>query len=69
MLTYSKHKLDKYKEHAEDTLGTYLQNADYSECIYKASLPIGVNNRGKEKKESGSYSCCGLGLAVKNRNL
>ena len=53
MLTYSRHKLDRYKGHTEHNLGTYLQNADHSQCIYKASLPIRVNDRGKEKEESG----------------
>ena len=44
--------LDKYKEHAEHILGTYLQYVDHSQkCIRRATLSIGVNDGGKEKKK------------------
>ena len=50
MLSNAKHMLDKYTEHAEHILCTYLQYADYGQCIRRATLPIGVNDGGKEKK-------------------
>ena len=43
--------MPKYREHAEHILGTYLQYADHSQCIRTATLPIGVNDGGKEKKK------------------
>ena len=43
--------LDKYTEHAEHILCTYLHYADYSQCIIRATLPIGVNDGGKEEKK------------------
>ena len=42
--------MPKYREHAEHILGTYLQYAIQSQCIRAATLPIGVNDGGKEKK-------------------
>ena len=44
--------MPKYREHAEHILGAYLQYADHSQsqCIYTATLPIGVNDGGKEKQ-------------------
>ena len=42
--------MPKYREHAEHILGTYLQYADHSQCTQTATLPIGVNDGGKEKK-------------------
>ena len=42
--------MPKYREYAEHILGTYLQYADHSQCIRTATLPIGVNDGGKEKK-------------------
>ena len=45
------HMLDKYTEHAEHILCTYLQYADYGQCIRRATLPIGVNDGGKEEKK------------------
>ena len=50
MLSNAKYMLDKYTDHAEHILCTYLQNADYGQCICKATLPIRVNDGGKEKK-------------------
>ena len=50
MLSNAKYMLDKYTEHAEHILCTYLQYADYGQCICRARLPIGVNDGGKEKK-------------------
>ena len=43
--------LDKYSEHAEHILCTYLQYVGHSQCIRTATLPIGVNDGGKEKKK------------------
>ena len=43
MLSNAKYMLDKYTEHAEHILCTYLQYADYGQCIRRATLPIGVN--------------------------
>ena len=51
MLSNAKHMLDKYTEHAEHILCTYLQYADYGQCIGRATLPIGVNDGGKEEKK------------------
>ena len=53
MLSNVEHMLDKYTEHAEHILCTYLQYADYGQCICRATLPIGVNDGGK-KKNGGS---------------
>ena len=35
----------------EHILCTYLQYADYGQCIHRATLPIGLNDIGKEKKK------------------
>ena len=43
--------MQKYREHTEHIFGTYLQYADHSQCIRTATLPIGVNDGGKEKKK------------------
>ena len=43
--------LDKYTEHAEHILCSYLQYADYGQCIRRATLSIGVKDGGKEKKK------------------
>ena len=51
MLSNAKHMLNKYKEHAEHTLCTYVQYADYGQCISRATLSNGVNDGGKEKKK------------------
>ena len=54
MQSNAKHMLDNYTEHAEHILCTYLQyHADYSygQCIRRATLPIGVNDRGKEEEK------------------
>ena len=50
MLSDAKHA-EKYKEHAELNLCTYLQYADHSLCIDRAILPIKVNDVGKEGKK------------------
>ena len=50
MLSNAKHNQDKYTKHAKHILCTYLQYADYGQCIRRAALPIGVNDGGKEKK-------------------
>ena len=42
--------MPKYREHAEHILGIYLQYANHSQCIRTATLSIGVNDGGKEKK-------------------
>ena len=47
----AKYMLDKYTEHAEHILCTYLQYADYGQCICRATLPIGVKDGGKEEKK------------------
>ena len=49
MLSNAKHILDRYIEHAEHILCTYLQYADYGQWIRRPTLPIGVNDGGKEK--------------------
>ena len=51
MLSNAKHMLNKYTEHAEHILCTYLQYADYGQCIRRATLSMGVNNGGKETKK------------------
>ena len=51
MLSNAKHMVDKYTEHAEHILGTYLKYADYGQCKRRATLPIGVNDGGKEEKK------------------
>ena len=51
MLSNTKHMLDKYTKHAEQILCTYLQYADYGQCIGRAALLIGVNDGGNEKKK------------------
>ena len=43
----------------------YSKYADDSQCTQRATLPIGVNDGGKEKKGS-SKSYRGLGQAAKN---
>ena len=48
--------LDKYIKHAEHILFTYSQYADYGQCICRATLPIGVNDGGKEKKKRNGGS-------------
>ena len=50
MLSNAKHMLNKYTEHAEHILCTYLQYADHIQFTGRATLPIGVNDGGKEKK-------------------
>ena len=47
ILGYAKRMLDRYTEHAEHIICTYLQYADYGQCICRAILPIGVNDGGK----------------------
>ena len=47
------HMRDKNTENVEHILCTYLQYADYGQCIRRATLPIGVNDGGKEKKRNG----------------
>ena len=48
MLSYARQILDKTCwTHSL----TYLQYADYGQCISRAILPIGVNDGGKEKKK------------------
>ena len=42
--------MPKYREHAEHILGTYLQYADHSQWMNRPTLPMGVNDGGKEKK-------------------
>ena len=51
MLSNAKHMLEKFTEHAEHILCTYLQYADHIQCTGRASLPIGVNDGGKEEEE------------------
>ena len=51
MLNNANHMLEKCTEHAEHILCTSLQCADYGQCICKATLPIEVNDGGKEKKK------------------
>ena len=51
MLSNAKHMLDKYKEHAEHILCTYLQYADYGHCIRRATMPIRVNDGGKKRRK------------------
>ena len=51
MLSNAKYMLDKYTEHAEHILCTYLQYADYGQCICRATLPIWVKDGGKEEKK------------------
>ena len=51
MLSNAKHMQDKYTKHAEHILCTYLQYADYGQCICRATLPIGVKDGGKEEKK------------------
>ena len=43
--------LEKYTEHTEHIFCAYLQYADYGQCIRRATLHIGVNDGGKEKKK------------------
>ena len=54
----STYMLDKYTEHAEHILCTYLQYADYGQCIRRATLPIGVYDGGKEKKKRNGGAYC-----------
>ena len=58
MLSNAKYMLDKYTEHAEHILCTYLQYADYGQCIRRATLPIGVYDGGKEKKKRNGGAYC-----------
>ena len=51
MLSNAKYMLDKYTEHAEHILCTYLQYAKYDQCIPRAILSIGVNDRRKRKEK------------------
>ena len=51
MLSNAKLMLDKNTDDAEYILCTYLQYSDYGQCIHRATLPIGVNDGGKEKKK------------------
>ena len=48
MLNNANHMLEKCTEHAEHILCTSLQ---CGQCIRKATLPIEVNDRGKEKRK------------------
>ena len=50
MLSNARHMLGKYKEHAEHILCTYSKRVAHIQCIDRATLPIGVNDGGKEKK-------------------
>ena len=36
--------LEKYKEHAGHNFGTYLHYDDHTQSIFRATLPMGVNN-------------------------
>ena len=47
---HAKHLLGIKREHAEQIFGTYLQYADHIQCLGRATLPIGVNDGGKEKE-------------------
>ena len=51
MLSNAKHMLDKYQKDTDHALDIHLHYADYSQCISRATLPIGVNDGGKEKKK------------------
>ena len=50
MLSNATHILEKYTENAEHILCTYLQYADHIQCTGRATLPVGVNDGGKEKR-------------------
>ena len=50
----AKHILEKYEEHSEHNLGTYLQYSDPSLCIHKAlraTLLMGVMQKEKREKK------------------
>ena len=51
MLSNAKHMLDKYQKHTDHNLGIHLQYADHSQWMHRATLPMGVNNGGKEEKK------------------
>ena len=42
--------LDKYLKDNDHNLGIQLQYANHSQWIHRATLPMGINNRGKEEK-------------------
>ena len=49
---YAKNILGIFREYAECVLGTYLHYADHIQCIERATLSIGVDDRRKrEEKE------------------
>ena len=50
MLSNAKHMQDKYTKHSTHILCSYLQYADYGQCICRATLPIKVKDVGKEKR-------------------
>ena len=51
MLSNAKHILDKYQKHTDHNLGIHLQYADHSQWMHRATLPLGVNDGGKEEKK------------------
>ena len=51
MLSNAKHMLDKYQKHHNHNLDIHLQYADHSQWMHRATLPMGVNDGGKEEKK------------------
>ena len=46
----AKHMLDKYQKHTDQNLGIHLLYADHSQWMHRATLPMGINCGGREKR-------------------
>ena len=44
------HMLDKYQKHTDQNLGIHLLYADHSQWMHRATLPMGINCGGREKR-------------------
>ena len=51
ILSNAKHMLGKYQKMTDHNLGIHLQYADHCQWIYRAALPVGVNDGGKEEEK------------------
>ena len=40
----------KYQKHTDHNLGIHLQYADHSQWMHRATLPMGVNDGGENKR-------------------
>ena len=50
MPSNAKHMLDKYQKHTDYNLGIHLQYVEHNQWMHRATLPMGVKDRGEEKK-------------------